>query len=229
MMAGWVLDGILLAAFAAVVIAAAKRGFFACALQLGAWIVSIALASTLGDLLARPLYEIFAQNAARDMIARNIGTLPVGDAAQAAQKMFAALPEALVNLAAVARFSVAGLTEQLTAQQFTAQNAAALLEQTIVAPIAVTVFRLALRFVLFAALLFVTRAICRKIEKIKRLPVLKQADKLLGAGLGIVKGLLMLVVLALLLRAAAALRLGGDTMRLAVEGSRVATHLAFEI
>ena len=217
------LDLILLAVFAAVVLWAARRGFFVAVLGLGAWIVSIAVAQVLGTALAQPLYNAFAAGPARRMIEANIDqAIESHEAAQYAQRILAELPQALSQLAQrVGGVTPDSLIENLGEQQFTAANAAELLEQSIVAPIGIAIIRLGLTLLLFVLLLFVSRLVIHKLERVRSLPVLKQADSILGAALGIVKGGLLLYVLALVLQAAAALSQTDSAFAGAVDASRI--------
>lgn len=223
MVSALVLDLILALLFFIPVVWAIKKGFFVSVLQLGAWVLSILLAGVLSSALAAPLYEAFAAEPARRMIESSIDSAVSGsEVIQSAQTVIAELPEAVTQLAE--RF--AGITPDsliagLDANQFTAANAAQLLESSIVAPIGTAVFRAVLSLIFFLLLMVVTKLILRQVAKLRKLPVLKQADKLLGAALGVIKGVLLLFVLALLLQAAAALSLGGTEFAQAVEDSAI--------
>jgi len=200
---------------------AARRGFFRTALRLGAWIVSIALAAALSAALAQPTYEAFFAAPVRAMIEQNIGAaVDSSQAAQYAQRVIEELPAALQQLAGVAGISTEGLIGSLQSS-FTVAGAAALLEQSVAAPIAIAVIRLVMNLALFMLLLFGLQFLCRHLEKLREIPVLKQTDWILGAALGLIKGVLLVLVLALLLRAGAALNAGGS-FALAVENSRIA-------
>jgi len=216
-----IIDLLLVLAFAVVVLAAARRGFFKTVLRLGAWIVSIAGAGFLSGALAQPIYNAFFANPARLLIEREIGAAVEGSqAAQAAQSVIEELPEALRQLADFAGISTEGLIGNLQ-RNFTTADAAALLEQSIVAPIAMAVIRLVVCLAVFVLLLIVLRFVTHHLEKLRKIPVLKQTDWMLGAALGIIKGILLVFVLALLLRAWAAVS-NGESFVLAVESSRIA-------
>ena len=215
------IDLLLVLALGLMVWMAARRGFFRTALRLGAWIVSIALAGALSAALAQPIYEAFFSTPMRAMIEQNIGAaVESSQAAQVAQKVIEELPAALQQLAGVAGISTEGLIGNLQSN-FTVADAAALLEQSVAAPIAIAVIRLVMGLILFVLLLIGLQFVCRKLEKLREIPVFKQTDWILGAVLGLVKGVLLVLVLALLLRAAAALNDGGN-FALAVENSRIA-------
>ena len=219
-----ILDLILLLVFFAMVFFAWRRGFFVTVLRLGAWIVSIAAAGALSSALAAPVYEAFIAGPARRMIETQIDhTISSSDTAQYVQGVIAELPDALSQLAArVGGISLDSLIANLDTQRFTAANAAQLLEQSIVAPIGTAVARFALAIVVFLLLMLVTRFLLRRLEKIRKLPVLKQADRIMGAALGVIKGALLLLVLTLALRAAAALAEGSNFAEL-VDTSRIVT------
>ena len=205
------IDFILIALWGVMVFWAMRRGFFSTALTLVAWVISLALAGVLSSALAAPLYEAVFANSARTLIETNIdATIQSSEAAMYAQKVIMELPEALQRLAEMTGISTEGLIGDLSGQAFTTASAAEMLEQTIVAPIATAAFRIILSIVLFAVLFFAARMIVRQVAKLRKLPVLKQADQLLGAGLGFLKGALLVFVLALALQAAAALHIGGD-------------------
>jgi len=214
------IDLILVALWGVMVFWAMKRGFFSTALTLVAWVASLALAGVLSSALAAPLYEAFFANSARAIIESNIdAAIQSSEAALYAQRVITELPDALQRLAQMAGISIEDLIGNLNGQAFTSASAAELLEQTIVAPIAVSAFRIILSIVLFAVLFFAARMIVRQVAKLRKLPVLKQADQLLGAGLGFIKGALLVFVLALALQAAAALHIGGDAFAEAAEQS----------
>jgi len=206
--------------WAAVIVFAAYRGFLRSALQVAAWLLSIVLAGVLSSMLAGPFYETFVRGAALRMIEGNIDqAIQSSQMAQAAHEILAQLPESLSALAQMAGISTADLIANLQAHQVSAANAAQMLEQTIVAPIATAVIRLLLALVLFIVLLVVTRLLGRKVAKLAKLPLIKQTDRILGGVLGLLKGALLLFALALALRAAAALGFGGAVFAGGVEDS----------
>ena len=216
------IDVLLVLAFALVVWMAARRGFFRTVLQLGAWIVSIALAGALSAALAPPVYEAFFAAPARLLIEENIGAaVESSQAAQAAQAVIEELPEAVQQLAGVAGISIDGLVDSLREGGSGAGGAAELIEHSIVSPIAIAVIRFAMGLLLFVLLLIVLRLLSRRLARLREIPVFKQADWILGAALGIVKGVLLVLMLALFVRAAAALNDSGN-FALAVEKSRIA-------
>ena len=221
-MSAGMIDLLLVLIFVFAVLAAARRGFFKTVLRLGAWIVSVVLAGSLSAALAPPAYEAFAARPARALIEQQIDAAVSGSqAAQAAQQVIAELPEAVRQLADFAGVPTEGLIDNLQSN-FSTEGAAALLEQSVVAPIATAVIRLVICLALFVLLVILLRVACHWLEKLRKVPVLKQTDWILGAALGVIKGALLVFVAALLLRAWGAVS-ANENFVLAVEGSRIAS------
>ncbi|MCL2106448.1 MAG: CvpA family protein [Oscillospiraceae bacterium] len=201
-----ILDLILLALLALVVFLAAKRGFMAVVLSLAAWVVSMVLSSVLSAALAPPIYEAVAGPMVRELIAGHIdASVNSSEAAQYAQQVLRELPESLKALAEAAGISVSSLADGLQNSAVLSQNAAQLIEQNIAAPIVLAAIRMILCIVIFVLLLIATRLLAGWLGKVTQLPVLKQADRLAGAVLGLVKGFLLLLAVALALRVVAEL------------------------
>jgi len=221
-LSAWIIDLLLALVFLFAVLAAARRGFFKTVLRLGAWIVSVVLAGALSAALAPPIYDAFAAKPVRALIGQQIGAAVNGSqAAQAAQKVLEELPEAVRQLADFAGVPTEGLIDNLKSN-FSAGDAAALLEQSVVAPIATAAIRLILCLAMFVLLVILLRVACHWLEKLREVPVLKQTDWMLGAALGLIKGALLVFVAALLLRAWAAVS-ANENLVLAVESSRIAS------
>ena len=222
-----IFDILLLVLFCLVVFFAARRGFLVMALRLAAWVVAFALSRVLSNVLAEPLYNAFVAEPARRMVESNIGQAVDGSqAVYTAQQVIADLPDALSQLAArVGGITPEYLLDNLDTQQFT-ENAVYAIERSIIAPIAIAVISFALLIVLFIALLIVCRLIARKLEGLRELPLLRQADWLLGAALGLVKGVLLLIIVALALQAAAALSQEDSTFARMIDASLIITFLS---
>jgi uncharacterized membrane protein required for colicin V production len=226
-MAFW-LDVALLAVFALVLVHAIRKGFVASILSVAAWVVSLLLSGFVSAQLAQPIYESFVQDSVRGAIEQKLdATVQVSELADYGGRLLDELPDALKDLAAFTGISLESLFAKLPNKTLRMADAAKALEQTIVAPMALAAIRWGVSILLFALLLFVTRLIARKLSKITKLPVLKQADRLLGAALGLLKGLLVVGVLALLLRAAASLLPESSDFAAAVQESRIVQWLGF--
>ncbi|MDR1465946.1 MAG: CvpA family protein [Oscillospiraceae bacterium] len=218
----WIVDLIFVLLFAACVGAAARRGFLGTALSLAAWVVSALAAGLLSRSFAQPIYDAFVANGVREGIRQQIeavGSVTAGQVQAAANNVAASLPAGLKALADFSGISVAGLLEGLRPSAGMTESAAQLIEQRIVEPLALVAIRWALCAVLFGVLLTATRFLASWVEKIGKLPGLRQANRLLGAALGALRGLLVVMILGLLCGAAAQLLPAESEIGQALAGS----------
>ncbi|MDR2526231.1 MAG: CvpA family protein [Oscillospiraceae bacterium] len=215
------LDGALLLAFVIVLARTVKRGFLASLLSIACWVLSLVCAGAMSAALAQPMYEGFVARPAQSAIeAKMTETVSGAEIAVFAEKTLAELPAALRELADFSGVSLDSLSANLDAAKSSkAQNAAELLQREIVAPVATAAIRWGLSIILFCLLLALSRLVARRLEKVGKLPVLKQVNWLLGVALGLLKGLLVVFVLALLLRVAG--ELGGGVLGEATEQARL--------
>ncbi len=218
----WIIDCLLVLIGIVTVWAAARRGFFITVLRLAAWVISIALAGIISAAFAEPIYQAFFAAPVRGLIEQNIGNaVDSSQMLQYAQQMLTELPDAVKQLAAMSGLSSQSLLGNLHENQFTTSNAASLLEQSIAAPACIAAIRIIIALAVFVILLFVLQLVARKLSRIRKIPVFKQTDWILGAVLGVIKALLLIFVLCLLLRAVAAVHIGGESFVAAVENSRI--------
>jgi len=222
------LDIALVALFVLVVLWSAKRGFIVTALRVAAWVVSFVLSRMLGSVLAEPLYNAIAAPLARNAIANNLDQVMQGDVVQSAQQLLVALPNFLLQLAQ----RTGGVTEDYllgnaAGQPFDVQSAAYALERSVIAPIGVTVFQFALTLICFGLLLLLCRLIIRKLQKIRKLPVIRQFDGLLGGLAGLLKGALLVAIVVLLLQLLAAFMNQDGALVQLVDSSSIVAWLSW--
>ena len=199
------LDIALVALFVLVVLWSAKRGFIVTVLRVAAWVVSFVVSRMLGSALAEPLYNAIAAPPARNAIANNLDQVMQGDAVQSAQQLLANMPNFLLQLAQrTGGVTQDYLLESAAGQPFDVQSAAYALERSVIAPIGEAVFQFVLTLIAFAVLLLLCRLIILKLQKIRKLPVIKQFDGLLGGLAGLLKGALLVAIVVLLLQLVAA-------------------------
>jgi len=199
------LDIALFVLFVAVVLWSARRGLIVTALRVAAWVVSFVLSRMLGSWLAEPLYNAIAAPLARNAIADNLDQVMQGSAVQGAQQVLTSIPNFFLQLAQ----RTGGVTEDYllqsaAAQPFDVQSAAYALERSVVAPVGVAVFQVVLMLLGFAALMVICRVVVHQLAKVRKLPVLKQFDRLLGGVAGLLKGALLVAIVVLLVQLVAA-------------------------
>lgn len=222
------LDIALLVLFVAVVLWSARRGLITTALRVAAWVVSFVLARMLGSFLAQPLYHAIAAPPIRNAIAENLDPVMQNDAVQGAQQLLVNIPNFFLQLAQ----RTSGVTEEYllanaATQSLDAQSAAYALEQSVIAPIGVAVFQVVLTLIGFAALMLVCRLVVNKLAKVRKLPVIKQFDGLLGGAAGLLKGALLVAVVVLVVQLVAALANQDGAFVQQVDSSMVVSWLSW--
>ncbi|MCL2531184.1 MAG: CvpA family protein [Oscillospiraceae bacterium] len=200
------LDIALFVLFVAVVLWSAKRGLIVTALRVAAWVVSFVLSRMLGSFLAQPLYNAIAAPLVRNAIAENLDPVMQNDAVQGAQQLLVSIPNFFLQLAQ----RTGGVTEDYllqnaAAQPFDAQSAAYALEQSVIAPIGEAVFQFVLTLICFVLLMLACRLVVHKLAKVRKLPIIRQFDGLLGGLAGLLKGALLVAIVVLVVQLIAAL------------------------
>ncbi|MCL2445234.1 MAG: CvpA family protein [Oscillospiraceae bacterium] len=200
------LDIALFVLFVAVVLWSAKRGLIVTTLRVAAWVVSFVLARMLGSMLAQPLYNAIAAPPIRNAIAANLDPVMQNDAVQSAQQLLVSIPNFFLQLAQ----RTGGVTQEYlldnaATQPFDAQSAAYALEQSVIAPVGVAVFQFVLTLLGFVALMLICRLVVHKLAKVRKLPVIRQFDGVLGGVAGLLKGALLVAIAVLLVQLIAAL------------------------
>ncbi|MDR2647295.1 MAG: CvpA family protein [Oscillospiraceae bacterium] len=215
----WIVDVVLVLLFLFCVFRGMKRGLIKILLSLGAWLVALVMASVLSEALAQPVYEAFGANIARSAIAAQIDpNAGAGAVVVHAQSTLENMPDSFKDLAAFAGIDVDTLLANVQSAS-APENVAQYIESNLVAPIAVVAVRWALSFALFFVLVVALRFLAGWLGKIAKLPLLKQADGLIGAALGAAQGVLVVLVIALLCRVGTEF-IGGD-FGLAVQESNI--------
>lgn len=217
----YLVDGVLLLIFAAVVIRAWHIGFARSMAGIAAWIAAAVLALQFCAPLAQTVYTRFFEERVTQLAVREIEER--ADGAQTIQittDVLAQIPQKAVRAAESVGVDVPELKRQV--QQFvpSSEDLAQQIEQRVLEPVIVA----ALKVVLFLLLLIVVSAVVQSVlsplgRVMHKLPVIGTADRALGGVLGILKGAVAVAVAAILLHVAAGV-FEGETAR-AVSMSKI--------
>ena len=222
----YIADGILVLVFVSTVIFCAARGLTRGIAGIVAWVAAAFIALQFCAPLAQTAYEKCLQPTVLRITEEKIsGAVDAGETAEVASAAYNKLPQIIVNAAASAGVDVEAL--QAKAQDFVpdTQDIAASVEQSILAP----VITAALKVVVFLLMVVLISALGRLILSplgtiVHKMPVIGQADKALGGVLGILKGAILVSVLAILLRVLGSVM--GGTVAEAVGYSRIISFVA---
>ncbi|MGN0567728.1 MAG: CvpA family protein [Acutalibacteraceae bacterium] len=206
-----IVDIILLIVLFVMILAGIKNGFVRCVLSIVAFTLAFAAAVFLSEPAAQTVYDNFAKEPIESAIAESItDTGTAQTAADSTQAVIDSLPEAVVSAASSLGIDVSQLAEQAGSINLNTSDMAAELTDKVAQPIALAVLKVLAFAVIFLILNLVLQIAVSVISRLFKLPVLKTFNHALGGALGAVKGLMLVVVLAVLLDASTAFVTNAD-------------------
>jgi len=191
------IDLILIATVALVVFASYKNGFFKTLFDLVAYIVAIAVAKNTSPLLAKNAFDTFIRGGAEEYLSSTLSGVTTEQLPEQTDKIIASMPEGLRGLLEVVGFTDEKISEQISSIEFDGQDIVSGIMDKVVEPIGVGIMQFLIFVILGIALLIVAKIIVSLLNGIvKRLPVIKRFNSLLGGILGFVKGVVIASVLS---------------------------------
>lgn len=190
----WLLDLIVLVILGVTVALGHHRGFLRSAVQLVGLVASVVLAFSFSGGLSEWIFDDFAQEPLKTKVVSVLEENVTSTAEVQTEKILEALPDFLVNTLNAhdtAKEALETLTEKVD------QSAEAVAETVVTdifRPLAVSVLRILLFILLFGVFMLAVKLITKLIKPLTKLPVIHQADGLLGAAVGLVKGILFVLV-----------------------------------
>lgn len=165
----------------------AKKGFFRSIIDLVGTLVALTAAVWLGAAAAEWVFEGMLRESLTLQVAEALRNSPAGNAPEA-------VIEALPGLFAGALEHYGITADTLNQAISNASGSAAEAAINVVAPVVISILKALFSIVLFILLLVILRLVSGAISRILKLPVLKQLNHALGALLGAVQGLLVILL-----------------------------------
>ncbi len=191
----YLLDGAVILIIIVTVAVGCRRGFFKSLVLLAGSLAAMVLAGLLSNPLASFTFDTFMSEGLKESITAKIQEAGSGSAAEGLEAALSELPgpisHALQAYVGTPGQIVDTVQDSLTG---TASEAADKVVSSVIRPVAVALLGFLMFFILFVILMIVVRLLARLVKQIARLPVLKQADGLLGGLLGFVEGILLVLV-----------------------------------
>jgi len=198
----YIVDIILVAVFALIILISAKKGFFKSFIDFAGSIIAVLIARVLSQNCAKSVFESVVAPGAEKLLAQNLGEFGTTDYTQQVDNALKSLPEGLDGILQIMGIDSQSIIEKATTEgvNFNGENLVDSLMNTVVTPIGTAV----LQFILFAvfaiALIFFIKVFSKLFDKIlKKLPVIKGLNKSLGAVFGILRGLIIVVIVSMLI------------------------------
>ncbi|MCH5170414.1 MAG: CvpA family protein [Oscillospiraceae bacterium] len=195
-----ILDIILAGIFIVLVIAAAKKGFVLTVLEVVAIVAALFCASYISEPVSQGAYDTFL----KDNIVENIDSAinektGSGDLGVVA---IDSIPDYVFTFAECAGIDTNKVKANISTtisgaiQNGKTADIGKKVEENFIRPIAVPAIRIIVFFILFVILLVVFRLLAKAVSKIIRLPLVKNVDTVLGALLGALRGLAVLIIIS---------------------------------
>ncbi len=190
----YILDGVLILIFVVTIALGYHRGFIRSIVQLVGLVAAIVVASSLSASLAPMIYDSFVSEPLQQTIVEAVENSGSAAMSEQLEGALNSLPDFLVN--AINQNDQA--TQALDQMQSTVIDSTVVLAEALVTkvirPLAIGLFRVVLFIVLVLLLLLVVKLLTALLKPIRKLPVIRQADGLLGAAVGLLKAIVFVLI-----------------------------------
>ncbi|HCC34221.1 MAG TPA: hypothetical protein DEQ02_00735 [Ruminococcaceae bacterium] len=197
---GLLLDAIVLSFLALFVLLSARKGFVRTFVGLIGTVAAVILAFVLSRALAEFVYTAFLRDPMVGIV-ENTLIIHAGDGAHATfDAVFENLPGFILQAASLYGISFDAVSSKIgTAIQDSAQQAAPAVADVMLKPILTGLISAIALVLLFVLLMMLVRVISRMLNKAVSIPLFGTANNILGGVVGLVKGCLVVFVVAAVL------------------------------
>ena len=168
-----------------------RKGFVQSMVQLVGWIAAIVVSFTLSAAVSPVLFDSFAAEPLKQSVANTLQHDASSTVEEQVDNILDALPSSLANVLHADELSDKLVADLNSTLEQSAQSVAESVVTNVVRPIAVSLVQFLLFIVLFILCMIAVALLKRVIKPITKLPLIHQADGLLGGVVGIVKGALI--------------------------------------
>ena len=195
----YAVDLVLCAVFGITVAIAVKKGFFYTLFELGGYIVSFVSAKIFSEAFAPSVYSGVLEKPITDKVAETLGETGTMGYTEAIEGFFDKIPLWAQGIVEGIGISKESLIENVSTADLQGNNAVETIMNKIVAPIGISVMQVVIFAISVIAFMFVLKVVIRLLNKIiKKLPVIKRFNSLLGGVLGALKGAIIVVIVAII-------------------------------
>lgn len=217
----YIVDIILVAIFALVILISAKKGFFKSLVDLIGSLAAVLIAKLLSESAAKAVFDGFVYKGAESALAQSLGEAGSTDYVEQIENALASLPEGLNGILQIMGIDSSSLTDKLSGVNLNGDNLVESLMNTVVVPVGTAVVQFVLFVILALAMIFIVKLLAKLIDKIvKKLPVIKGFNKTMGAVFGIFRGFIIVVIISMLLSVVVGF-IGNEALIESVENSMI--------
>lgn len=190
-------DIALFAIVALIVLISAKSGFFKTLFDLVAYVVAVVFARSFSSVLAQSAFDSFIRDGAQHYLDTSLGGIGSTDYIQQAQQVIESIPEGFRGLMQILGYNEEVLIEQINSSDLGGSNLSETLMNSVVEPVGVAIMQFVLFVILAIAFFIAAKLIVVLLNKIiKKMPVIKKMNTVLGGVLGLVKGCIIIAVVS---------------------------------
>lgn len=202
----YVLDAAVILIFLLMIFLGYKRGVVRSLLNLGGSILALLVAWGLAAAVAAPIFDATIAPGVRELAQENITATDAASITATVDDLFEELPAPIVNgLSACGVGSGEEIAARLDDVVGTTTEAVAdALVDNVIRPVGELLIRMVCFLILFIVLIIAARIAARLIDKVFKLPLLRQANGALGAVVGAVEGVIVVLVAVTVVQAIAA-------------------------
>lgn len=183
----YVLDVIFLLILILFLVFGAKKGFFRSVIDLVGTVVAMGAAVWLGAAAAQWFFDGMLRESLTLQVAEALRNSPAGNAPDV---ILSALPDVLAGALEHYGITADTLNQAISNASGSAAEAAVIA----IAPAVISILKALFSLVLFIFLMVILRILSGVVSRLLKLPVLKQLNKALGALLGVVQALLVILL-----------------------------------
>ena len=204
------------------VIGSMRKGFLKCVLSLLCVIVALAAATTFNEPVAEWGYDSVLDSMVTEKVEESmLNGMESIDAAITVDAITQAIPQFLVDSIAEMGIDISSVTESIDSLELSTHDTAQSISQQIIRPAALVILRMLAYILIFVFVRFLAGIITNVFSGIVKLPVLRSVNKLLGAILGVVKGIVLVFSISMLLNLFSQIIKNTDVIAQAIENSNI--------
>lgn len=196
----YVIDILLIVLFGFTVYRAAKQGFVASVLSTAAWVLAIMIAGQLCTTVAQAVYYPVINDKVTEIIAARMPDLSdTSMALDYANGVVENIPGFILNYAEKTGVDTQSLVKGFSDIKLTSASLAAELAEKIAAPIILSIIKAIAFIVIGVVAFFVLKLVFKVVNKFFKIPLLKKTNEILGALLGIIRGIFIVGSMSILI------------------------------
>lgn len=195
----YIFDIVFLIIFAVIVIFSAKKGFIRSLFDLIGSIVAFVLARVLSSTFAPAAFDAVVRPVSEQYLASTLSDVGTTDYAVQVEQALSSIPESLSGVMEIIGINTDSILEKVSSANLQGNNLVESIMNTVVEPVGTAILQFVFTAILAVVLIFVIKIVVKVLDKvISKLPVINKFNSLLGAAFGVVRGVLIVAVVAML-------------------------------